>query len=114
MSARPGEHRIFTIKRNSMKKRLYTLAVSAVAFLGANAQGQPDTEWQIAGDKITTEWAAQVDPSAPLPEYPRPQMVRENWLNLNGLRSEEHTSELQSLMRISYAVFCLKKKINKT
>src|SRR3546814_8897328 len=28
-------------------------------------------------------------------------------------RSEEHTSELQSLMRISYAVFCLKKKINK-
>src|SRR3546814_8399740 len=31
-----------------------------------------------------------------------------------GLRSEEHTSELQSLMRISYAVFCLKKKKQKT
>src|SRR3546814_7027326 len=30
-----------------------------------------------------------------------------------GGRSEEHTSELQSLMRISYAVFCLKKKTNK-
>src|SRR3546814_5571888 len=30
------------------------------------------------------------------------------------LRSEEHTSELQSLMRISYAVFCLKKKKNHT
>src|SRR3546814_1543484 len=30
------------------------------------------------------------------------------------LRSEEHTSELQSLMRISYAVFCLKKKKNNT
>src|SRR3546814_4071027 len=29
------------------------------------------------------------------------------------VRSEEHTSELQSLMRISYAVFCLKKKKNK-
>src|SRR3546814_5507369 len=29
-------------------------------------------------------------------------------------RSEEHTSELQSLMRISYAVFCLKKKIHNT
>src|SRR3546814_9277024 len=29
---------------------------------------------------------------------------------IGGLRSEEHTSELQSLMRISYAVFCLKKK----
>src|SRR3546814_6873003 len=34
------------------------------------------------------------------------------WLNEDQLpaRSEEHTSELQSLMRISYAVFCLKKK----
>src|SRR3546814_4786149 len=31
-----------------------------------------------------------------------------------GFRSEEHTSELQSLMRISYAVFCLKKKIRDT
>src|SRR3546814_5958880 len=31
-----------------------------------------------------------------------------------GKRSEEHTSELQSLMRISYAVFCLKKKIRTT
>src|SRR3546814_3608326 len=33
--------------------------------------------------------------------------------NDDGLRSEEHTSELQSLMRISYAVFCLKKKKKK-
>src|SRR3546814_1133072 len=36
-----------------------------------------------------------------------------NWpgaAKANALRSEEHTSELQSLMRISYAVFCLKKK----
>src|SRR3546814_3812186 len=32
---------------------------------------------------------------------------------VKALRSEEHTSELQSLMRISYAVFCLKKKITK-
>src|SRR3546814_10733510 len=35
-------------------------------------------------------------------------------ISLAPLRSEEHTSELQSLMRISYAVFCLKKKKNKT
>src|SRR3546814_6445664 len=32
------------------------------------------------------------------------------WTAVSGMRSEEHTSELQSLMRISYAVFCLKKK----
>src|SRR3546814_4185520 len=34
--------------------------------------------------------------------------------NMVAVRSEEHTSELQSLMRISYAVFCLKKKTNQT
>src|SRR3546814_6615287 len=34
----------------------------------------------------------------------------DDWAALAAMRSEEHTSELQSLMRISYAVFCLKKK----
>src|SRR3546814_3206545 len=37
----------------------------------------------------------------------------DEWTSGRSLRSEEHTSELQSLMRISYAVFCLKKKKNK-
>src|SRR3546814_7420196 len=37
-------------------------------------------------------------------------MAKEIVLMRQRLRSEEHTSELQSLMRISYAVFCLKKK----
>src|SRR3546814_10657721 len=36
----------------------------------------------------------------------------DHWIVIEN-RSEEHTSELQSLMRISYAVFCLKKKTNK-
>src|SRR3546814_3415018 len=40
-------------------------------------------------------------------EYFRDQMYASFWFEK---RSEEHTSELQSLMRISYAVFCLKKK----
>src|SRR3546814_8625680 len=35
---------------------------------------------------------------------------RPDWVQMPSVRSEEHTSELQSLMRISYAVFCLKKK----
>src|SRR3546814_4605569 len=39
------------------------------------------------------------------------QRLVELWIGV--ARSEEHTSELQSLMRISYAVFCLKKKIDR-
>lgn len=42
-------------------------------------------EWKPAGDKIKTPWAEKIDPANPLPEYPRPQMVRSQWLNLNGL-----------------------------
>src|SRR3546814_7340371 len=48
-------------------------------------------------------------------EKPKPQIIYfENWKADRSERSEEHTSELQSLMRISYAVFCLNKKNNKT
>src|SRR3546814_3438249 len=40
--------------------------------------------------------------------------VHLSWLALTAFRSEEHTSELQSLMRNSYAVFCLQKKNKET
>src|SRR3546814_16411752 len=46
--------------------------------------------------------------------YPRvSRCCRRSTEKRSQSRSEEHTSELQSLMRISYAVFCLKKKTNK-
>ena len=41
-------------------------------------------QWQPAGDKIKTEWSETVNPKQVLPEYPRPQMVRGEWSNLNG------------------------------
>src|SRR3546814_8362866 len=46
--------------------------------------------------------------SATLPSEPRGESMAVK-MRLMRMRSEEHTSELQSLMRISYAVFCLKK-----
>src|SRR3546814_9139078 len=45
------------------------------------------------------------------PDHPASRTLFANLVRAN-LRSEEHTSELQSLMRSSYAVFCLQKKIN--
>lgn len=41
--------------------------------------------WKPAAVPISTRWAQAVDPTNPLPEYPRPQLVRPEWKNLNGL-----------------------------
>ena len=45
----------------------------------------PATAWEPKGNHIKTRWAADVDPENVLPEYPRPLMEREEWVNLNGL-----------------------------
>lgn len=42
-------------------------------------------QWKIAEAPLQTPWAASVNPANVLPEYPRPQMVREKWMNLNGV-----------------------------
>ncbi len=52
-----------------------------------------DAEWKICEGKIQTSWAKLVDPTCPLPEYPRPQLVREIWQNLNGLWDYSITNE---------------------
>lgn len=41
--------------------------------------------WQMKTAPLMTDYAQQVNPANPLPEYPRPQMTRTNWLNLNGV-----------------------------
>lgn len=61
-----------------MKKTLLALAALTLT-TGAFAQ------WAPAGNRIRTEWSKQLDPQNVLPEYPRPQMVRAEWQNLNGL-----------------------------
>ena len=56
------------------------LLCCAIATIGSAA-----AQWKPAGDKIKTVWAEKVNPSSVLPEYPRPQMERSAWMNLNGL-----------------------------
>jgi hypothetical protein len=50
----------------------------------ATAQA-PSSTWQPAKGPLMTRWAKDVSPDKVHPEYPRPQMVRKNWTNLNGL-----------------------------
>ncbi|HEV2696146.1 MAG TPA: glycoside hydrolase family 2 TIM barrel-domain containing protein [Verrucomicrobiae bacterium] len=45
----------------------------------------PASAYQIQTAPIVTGWAQLVDTNNPLPEYPRPQMTRSNWLSLNGI-----------------------------
>ena len=42
-------------------------------------------QWKAANVPLMTEWGSRTDPSSVWQEYPRPQMVREDWQNLNGL-----------------------------
>ncbi len=42
---------------------------------------QPET---LTTGNLITRWSTQMDPSSPLPEYPRPQLIRPEWINLNG------------------------------
>ena len=64
-----------------MKYRMLLLFV----FLGVNGSLLAQQAWKPVPGKIASPWAEKLNPAAPLPEYPRPQMVRSNWTNLNGL-----------------------------
>src|SRR3546814_8591476 len=81
---------------------------------GINVEPYPSTEARLAGlSPIASDAHAIVEAfkarGSALKSAANVDDVAPKWL----LRSEEHTSELQSLMRISYAVFCLKKKKHK-
>jgi hypothetical protein len=64
-----------------MKKYVLFL-LAAVCFLADAARA---ADWKPADGPLMTRWAKDVTPDRVHPEYPRPQMVREEWLNLNGL-----------------------------
>ena len=67
-----------------MKHRhILAMALTATIAISCNTADKP--EWSPAGDHIMTEWGENLNPSEVLKEYPRPQMVRDQWVNLNGL-----------------------------
>jgi beta-galactosidase/beta-glucuronidase len=67
--------------------------------------------WKPATGSLMTRWAKEVNPQSVLPEYPRPQMVREEWINLNGLWdysikaiNEEETSEYDGKILVPFPI----------
>lgn len=59
------------------------ILASALALFGIFSS--PLCAWEKKQAPLMTKWADEVGPENALPEYPRPQLVREEWLNLNGL-----------------------------
>ena len=91
-----------------MQRTLILLIITLFAYCPLSAQ---DSGWQPAGDRIRTAWAEQVDPAKLLPEYPRPQLVREGWHNLNGLwdyaiaaKDDEQPTEFQGKILVPFAI----------
>src|SRR3546814_2561451 len=86
-------------------------AGSVIVDMAAGSGG--NVEGSVAGQVVETANGVTIigytDLAGRLPAQAS-QLYGTNLVNLLKLRSEEHTSELQSLMRISYAVFCLTKK----
>ena len=64
-----------------MKKLLST---SGAILLSLNLLSAQAT-WELKSSRITSKWAQTVKPGSVLQEYPRPQLMRSQWLNLNGL-----------------------------
>ena len=58
--------------------------ISIVAALASGRASEP-VGWHFKTAPLMTRWAAEVSPTNAWPEYPRPQLVRPDWLNLNGL-----------------------------
>jgi len=59
--------------------------VSGIVLIAVGLAGGRAGAWEAAKGPLTTRWTSDVSPENALPEYPRPQMVREKWTNLNGL-----------------------------
>src|SRR3546814_1015225 len=96
------------------------LASAASIFLLCSGSSPPDIGTGAApasGRRLplaATAGAITAFSTSPLPHTGQLTSLRRRWSSQSSVeRSEEHTSELQSLMRLSYAVFCLKKKNHK-
>src|SRR3546814_3863752 len=96
------------IRRPPRSTRTYTLFPYTTLF-----RSHPTTWVRRAGVSSKPDRPSlphRADAAPPVRNPGRAGRCTAGWKPRPGWRSEEHTSELQSLMRISYAVFCLKKK----
>src|SRR3989442_771810 len=67
------------------RKEMKSLVLASALLFSATAASRAAEDWRPAQGRLMTRWARDVSPKNAHPEYPRPQMVRKEWQNLNGL-----------------------------
>jgi hypothetical protein len=82
-----------------------------IAILGGLLISATAADWKPADGPLLTRWAKEVDPKKPLPEYPRPQLQRKDWQNLNGLwdyaiapKDEEKPNEFSGKILVPFPI----------
>jgi len=65
-------------------RKIFATALLCLTAMASSTMLQA-TEWQMKQGPMMTTWSQTIDPNNVLPEYPRPQLVRDNWVNLNGI-----------------------------
>ena len=83
-----------------MKNRISIVFILVLLLQYSFIQAQ---NWAPVPGQIMTNWANDVTPENVWKEYPRPQMVRTDWLNLNGLWDFEITERDTNQIAINYA-----------
>ena len=68
-----------------MLARYLLTAAIGLLLLPGSAPFAAAAEWKPAPSRLETPWTKDVSPTNALPDYPRPQLVRHDWVNLNGL-----------------------------
>lgn len=79
----------------NMQKRVFNLAFLILLLIPCFLTAQ-NYSWRPGAGPLTTVWTNKVTPANVHNEYPRPQMVREKWRNLNGLWSYQITSAIEN------------------
>ncbi len=87
------------------------LMVSLAVVLSGMAPAEDTKPWKPARGPLATRWASQVDPAKTHAEYPRPQMVRPDWVNLNGLwdyairpKNDDHPAAFDGRILVPFPV----------
>ncbi|MGW1129587.1 LamG-like jellyroll fold domain-containing protein [Streptomyces sp. NPDC002526] len=85
--ARGGKELVVKLDAAVLKDQRVKIAYDGKGGLKAGGETVPDinrTATNNSTHRLTTKWGDKVDRNHPLPEYPRPQQVRDKWKNLNG------------------------------